>query len=151
AEPLEPVELCAEWRRRVHVALSSISGGQRSEEHTSELQSREKIVCRLLLEKKNKITLSMHYSNPKVMISCTARNLSQRNLKKTLVLVLLLLESTQSAHVCCSFVYASFTAIFTLSLHAALPIYAEPLEPVELCAEWRRRVHVALSSISGGQ
>src|SRR5690606_40612530 len=27
--------------------------GPRSEEHTSELQSREKIVCRLLLEKKN--------------------------------------------------------------------------------------------------
>src|SRR5690606_39770469 len=27
----------------------------RSEEHTSELQSRENIVCRLLLEKKNKI------------------------------------------------------------------------------------------------
>src|SRR5690606_41919986 len=26
---------------------------QRSEEHTSELQSREKLVCRLLLEKKN--------------------------------------------------------------------------------------------------
>src|SRR5690606_19635571 len=28
-------------------------GGERSEEHTSELQSRENIVCRLLLEKKN--------------------------------------------------------------------------------------------------
>src|SRR5690606_40825563 len=27
----------------------------RSEEHTSELQSREKLVCRLLLEKKNQI------------------------------------------------------------------------------------------------
>src|SRR5436309_4894437 len=27
---------------------------ERSEEHTSELQSREKLVCRLLLEKKNK-------------------------------------------------------------------------------------------------
>src|SRR5690606_40307863 len=27
---------------------------QRSEEHTSELQSRENLVCRLLLEKKNK-------------------------------------------------------------------------------------------------
>src|SRR5690606_35422170 len=27
--------------------------GDRSEEHTSELQSREKLVCRLLLEKKN--------------------------------------------------------------------------------------------------
>ena len=29
--------------------------GQRSEEHTSELQSRRNIVCRLLLEKKNHI------------------------------------------------------------------------------------------------
>src|SRR5690606_39891516 len=29
---------------------------QRSEEHTSELQSRENLVCRLLLEKKNKKT-----------------------------------------------------------------------------------------------
>src|SRR3712207_9473838 len=28
------------------------SGGQRSEEHTSELQSRQYLVCRLLLEKK---------------------------------------------------------------------------------------------------
>src|SRR5690606_39336432 len=33
------------------VALRCI-GGQRSEEHTSELQSRENLVCRLLLEKK---------------------------------------------------------------------------------------------------
>src|SRR5690606_41122831 len=30
------------------------SAGVRSEEHTSELQSRENLVCRLLLEKKNK-------------------------------------------------------------------------------------------------
>src|SRR5690606_39555752 len=29
------------------------TGGTRSEEHTSELQSRENLVCRLLLEKKN--------------------------------------------------------------------------------------------------
>src|SRR5690606_40002131 len=33
---------------------SSIHTGCRSEEHTSELQSRENLVCRLLLEKKNK-------------------------------------------------------------------------------------------------
>src|SRR5690606_39490059 len=32
----------------------SVSSRERSEEHTSELQSREKLVCRLLLEKKNK-------------------------------------------------------------------------------------------------
>src|SRR3712207_7890351 len=30
-------------------------GGRRSEEHTSELQSRQYLVCRLLLEKKTKV------------------------------------------------------------------------------------------------
>src|SRR5690349_22392977 len=33
---------------------------QRSEEHTSELQSRRDLVCRLLLEKKNKKNHSVH-------------------------------------------------------------------------------------------
>src|SRR5258707_5672620 len=37
-------------RRAVHAA----GRGVRSEEHTSELQSRQYLVCRLLLEKKNK-------------------------------------------------------------------------------------------------
>src|SRR3712207_8502848 len=40
------------------VPLSVLGGGgpwaRRSEEHTSELQSRQYLVCRLLLEKKNK-------------------------------------------------------------------------------------------------
>src|SRR3712207_7261813 len=31
-----------------------LEGAERSEEHTSELQSRQYLVCRLLLEKKNK-------------------------------------------------------------------------------------------------
>src|SRR3712207_8803809 len=34
------------------VELSFVPAGHRSEEHTSELQSRQYIVCRLLLEKK---------------------------------------------------------------------------------------------------
>src|SRR5207302_7216221 len=34
----------------------------RSEEHTSELQSRENLVCRLLLEKKKKQTIEQHAS-----------------------------------------------------------------------------------------
>src|SRR3712207_7961161 len=34
----------------------------RSEEHTSELQSRQYLVCRLLLEKKKKIYFITHYS-----------------------------------------------------------------------------------------
>src|SRR5438445_9900914 len=37
---------------------------KRSEEHTSELQSRQYLVCRLLLEKKNKSTYSQQTSYP---------------------------------------------------------------------------------------
>src|SRR3712207_7613172 len=41
-------------RARVATAMRPVrSGGPRSEEHTSELQSRQYLVCRLLLEKKN--------------------------------------------------------------------------------------------------
>src|SRR5690606_41182934 len=37
-----------------HHRFGGIAGAVRSEEHTSELQSRENLVCRLLLEKKKK-------------------------------------------------------------------------------------------------
>src|SRR5207302_10850330 len=37
-------------------ALECFPAAERSEEHTSELQSRENLVCRLLLEKKNTAT-----------------------------------------------------------------------------------------------
>src|SRR5690606_39818761 len=44
-------ESCSTMTRRTAIrAMMS----QRSEEHTSELQSRENLVCRLLLEKKNR-------------------------------------------------------------------------------------------------
>src|SRR3712207_7317986 len=38
----------------------------RSEEHTSELQSRQYLVCRLLLEKKKKITKHIYYTSDRV-------------------------------------------------------------------------------------
>src|SRR5690606_40871349 len=48
------------YKRPRHVEfrteLPKTNVGKRSEEHTSELQSREKLVCRLLLEKKKKKT-----------------------------------------------------------------------------------------------
>src|SRR2546421_4836459 len=37
---------------------------ERSEEHTSELQSRSDLVCRLLLEKKKIYSLSKHFPQP---------------------------------------------------------------------------------------
>src|SRR5438445_2121969 len=43
--------ICRSARHKMHTSLAST----RSEEHTSELQSRQYLVCRLLLEKKNKI------------------------------------------------------------------------------------------------
>src|SRR2546430_13011430 len=39
-----------------HFAPQAGPAGERSEEHTSELQSQSNLVCRLLLEKQNKIT-----------------------------------------------------------------------------------------------
>src|SRR5690606_39414176 len=42
-----------DWTRRDYLAAEIADG---SEEHTSELQSRENLVCRLLLEKKKKNT-----------------------------------------------------------------------------------------------
>src|SRR2546422_2726691 len=52
--PLVPpdVERCQALLRRPHVVGDH--GHRRSEEHTSELQSRLHLVCRLLLEKKKK-------------------------------------------------------------------------------------------------
>src|SRR2546428_2393115 len=41
------------WARRMEVFVT-VRAQQRSEEHTSELQSRSDLVCRLLLEKKKK-------------------------------------------------------------------------------------------------
>src|SRR5260370_5709191 len=49
AGSMDPSDLCA--------TVLALSGGRaRSEEHTSELQSHLNLVCRLLLEKKNKPT-----------------------------------------------------------------------------------------------
>src|SRR5690242_21599536 len=46
--------ICAKDRRTPRELSISFLGTLRSEEHTSELQSHVNLVCRLLLEKKNK-------------------------------------------------------------------------------------------------
>src|SRR5690606_41721661 len=51
--PVGRVRGLATLPERLHDGLDSVPGAGRSEEHTSELQSRENLVCRLLLEKKN--------------------------------------------------------------------------------------------------
>src|SRR5689334_24060391 len=46
------------------------SGGSRSEEHTSELQSQFHLVCRLLLEKKKKIKINYNITNYYIFHNC---------------------------------------------------------------------------------
>src|SRR2546429_5029349 len=65
-----PVELAASWEREPDAQAPSAMakksgmrrfirlGFRRSEEHTSELQSRLHLVCRLLLEKKKQLIIS---------------------------------------------------------------------------------------------
>src|SRR5437588_6030438 len=52
ADPQNQVSICE--RGSEFLTKVRISGGGRSEEHTSELQSHSDLVCRLLLEKKKK-------------------------------------------------------------------------------------------------
>src|SRR3712207_8369282 len=60
-EPTTPaLSADADWWReavvyQIYIRSFADGNGDRSEEHTSELQSRQYLVCRLLLEKKKKI------------------------------------------------------------------------------------------------
>src|SRR6266436_737372 len=81
---------------------SSRTTAMRSEEHTSELQSRLHLVCRLLLEKKKK-TSKLPLAEPSLVADLHA--------KRGAVLNTFFFNETAT------------TEIYTLSLHDALPIF----------------------------
>src|SRR6266511_2420477 len=98
---------------------------QRSEEHTSELQSRENLVCRLLLEKKKKkkIYFTLLIKKKKQISSDILKNRRKKNF--------ITISSHAFSYPCkvtdflCLFFFFNDTAtteIYTLSLHDALPI-----------------------------
>src|SRR3712207_8655942 len=60
-EPRAPSGHCCRPSGCFAGARSTQEQARRSEEHTSELQSRQYLVCRLLLEKKKKIYPSYHH------------------------------------------------------------------------------------------
>src|SRR2546422_1519732 len=65
-------EVAARPRTRVGWATSvSMTADTRSEEHTSELQSRLHLVCRLLLEKKKNTTTAIRYLTQTGGLPCT--------------------------------------------------------------------------------
>src|SRR2546427_4890666 len=58
--PADPIEFCIQYLGfKPTVYKEKLLRDPRSEEHTSELQSQSNLVCRLLLEKKNKRSFAM--------------------------------------------------------------------------------------------
>src|SRR2546428_218642 len=98
---------------------------QRSEEHTSELQSRSDLVCRLLLEKKNQKELlgnlvlrTAHTVAPNPLTTDAGRPECLQSCASTR-------STTSISDTAISFFFFNDTAtteIYTLSLHDALPI-----------------------------
>src|SRR2546429_329214 len=98
----------------------------RSEEHTSELQSRLHLVCRLLLEKKKKSTYSLC---PLIILTYFAT----ATYFPLYSLICLILFFCIIRHYTLIFFFFFFndtatTEIYTLSLHDALPIWFSNLE-----------------------
>src|SRR5215813_8419607 len=93
--------------RRRHPRPQHARLGSRSEEHTSELQSRPHLVCRLLLEKKKVVTLPL--SPRHAFIALYLNSLAESAL-------------TQHGPMFFFFNDTATTEIYTLSLHDALPI-----------------------------
>src|SRR5574340_507998 len=118
---------------------------QRSEEHTSELQSPKDLVCRLLLEKKKHTQTHRHKH--------THKNTPTHTQTHTLTNILHLFYSIRvyvKVRICTispGFFFFNDTAtteIYTLSLHDALPISVAPRRlRLVLAAEHRERRHSA--------
>src|SRR6266508_3691479 len=95
-------------------------GVARSEEHTSELQSRGHLVCRLLLEKKKHIKLP---TRPTDNNTEKKLNILRYIVNKVLFFSLFIALCTINTTVLVFFFNdTATTEIYTLSLHDALPI-----------------------------
>src|SRR5258708_7272354 len=110
---------CSSW------ACSGTRGRGRSEEHTSELQSPDHLVCRLLLEKKKKkqnvkyIIEKPQYKSSRVI--CVLR-LYHYLLHSSSSLFIFLFFCIHPLFFFFFFNDTATTEIYTLSLHDALPI-----------------------------
>src|SRR6266511_2696902 len=96
----------------------------RSEEHTSELQSRENLVCRLLLEKKKYVSIRFPFSLSNVSTNVWASQGAGAGCAVGLVqLIAMAIEGALMLPLGVFFVVGTATSeIYTLSLHDALPI-----------------------------
>src|SRR6266576_2963441 len=106
-------------------STSTCTACWRSEEHTSELQSRRDLVCRLLLEKKKKKITTYLLKKKKKNKICI-----NTSTDKLILMISILLISFFFYSISINFFFFLFfffndtatTEIYTLSLHDALPI-----------------------------
>src|SRR6185436_9760946 len=99
---------------RPSVAVRVVFASNRSEEHTSELQSPDHLVCRLLLEKKKKEDFGSRKATDQKEV-----------LEEVPFNVLHSINTDYPTTLPLSFFFndTATTEIYTLSLHDALPIY----------------------------
>src|SRR3712207_9013875 len=79
--PAAPGSSRACWTGWAWTAASTTASSPRSEEHTSELQSRQYLVCRLLLEKKNtrgRLVSFIHLAYDLTLVTATLSFLNLR-------------------------------------------------------------------------
>src|SRR5215204_4622119 len=103
-----------------------MAGGERSEEHTSELQSHSDLVCRLLLEKKKNIKHRYCDETSKKKADILKSDIAQIDAVAALVVHCrrVQIEADRLSSVFVFFFNdTATTEIYTLSLHDALPIY----------------------------
>src|SRR6266576_1228649 len=97
----------------------------RSEEHTSELQSRRELVCRLLLEKKKNFTTNGYRELMNKILGNLVNDPALLGLLLALVYVFVAFAQIIVGSMIDRFFFfyvSSATEIYTLSLHDALPI-----------------------------
>src|SRR3990170_1006822 len=114
------------FKRRLFVGIGRIRSSRvlrRSEEHTSELQSPDHLVCRLLLEKKEIVIVCSATTFTSISLVASITSTPQKNRKGGPA------DSPLSVRTICGpqmlvvfFNDTATTEIYTLSLHDALPI-----------------------------
>src|SRR5690242_7385574 len=97
----------------------------RSEEHTSELQSHVNLVCRLLLEKKKRLSTAVvepkRLVRPRASSGTISRRAARRGCTRSAARARGRSRAARRRFFCNG---AGSTEIYTLSLHDALPIYS---------------------------
>src|SRR6266849_2239381 len=132
ALPISDRGLSSAWTLRIGASNAEVSRF-RSEEHTSELQSRVDLVCRLLLEKKKWVVVDVKATTPlKTPVTLAAVRAEPRLMDMALIKLSFFFNDPAT------------TEIYTLSLHDALPIFEQHQDAPEPARDERETAYELL-------